>query len=333
MRQMVILKRGFWAAALAVVAGLAAGPAIAQGGINKDADEILRSMSTFLGGTKAFSVAADISNEVITREGEKLQLSSYGTVVFQRPAGFYFHRHGRLGDVEAFFDGKTVSLSGKKRGVYVQKEVAGTTDDALNMITSQIGIDLPGVDLLISDPYAVLSSGVTSSGYHGTAYVQGVECHHLSFREDDVDWQLWVKTGDAGVAHRGERTTDDGLRLADQRQTFENPSPGETAQRQPESERHHTDCRSLHHLFSSPIFNSPVSSTASASSFVAPSGTANVNRSAAITGFRFQLLICTLYCGAPVSHLVVITYFMGSGWSPVFTHSCQSTSSSRKDRW
>lgn len=196
MRQMVILKRGFWAAALAVVAGLAAGPAIAQGGINKDADEILRSMSTFLGGTKAFSVAADISNEVITREGEKLQLSSYGTVVFQRPAGFYFHRHGRLGDVEAFFDGKTVSLSGKKRGVYVQKEVAGTTDDALNMITSQIGIDLPGVDLLISDPYAVLSSGVTSSGYHGTAYVQGVECHHLSFREDDVDWQLWVKTGD-----------------------------------------------------------------------------------------------------------------------------------------
>ena len=196
MRQEGISKRGLWAAALALAAGLAAGPALAQGGLNKDADEILRSMSTFLGETKAWSVAADIGNEVITKEGEKLQMSSYATVVLQRPAGFYFHRQGRFADVEAFFDGKTVSLFGKGLNTYVQKAVAGTTDDAFNMITSEIGVDLPGVDLLVSDPYAVLSSGVTSSGYHGTDYVQGVECHHLSFREDDVDWQLWVKTGD-----------------------------------------------------------------------------------------------------------------------------------------
>lgn len=196
MRQEDISNRRVLAAALALVASFAAGPAIAQGGLNKDADEILRSMSTFLAGTKAFSVAADIGNEVISREGEKLQLSSYATVVFQRPAGFYIHRQGRFADVEAFFDGKTVSLSGKNRGVYVQKEVVGTTDDAFDMIASRIGVDLPGGDLLVSDPYAVLSSGVTSSGYHGTAYVQGVECHHLSFREDEVDWQLWVKTGD-----------------------------------------------------------------------------------------------------------------------------------------
>jgi hypothetical protein len=196
MRQEIVSKRRLLTVALALVAGLAAGPAIAQGGLNKDADEILRSMSTFLGGTKAFSVAADISNEVISKEGEKLQLNGYATVVFQRPAGFYFHRQGRFADVEVFFDGKTVSLFGKNRGIYVQREVAGTTDDAFNMITGNIGVDLPGVDLLVADPYAVLSSGITSSGYHGTDFVQGVECHHLSFREDEVDWQLWVKTGD-----------------------------------------------------------------------------------------------------------------------------------------
>ena len=196
MRTKLLPKRGHLAVVLALAAGLAAGPAMAQGGLNKDADEILRAMSTFLGGTKAFSVAADIGNEIISKEGEKLQWSSYGTVVFERPSGFYFRRQGRFADVEAFFDGKTLSLFGKKRGVYVQKAVVGTTDDAFAMITSHVGVDLPAVDLLVSDPYAILSSGVTSSGYHGTDYVQGVECHHLSFREDDVDWQLWVKTGD-----------------------------------------------------------------------------------------------------------------------------------------
>ncbi len=196
MRDQVVSRCGRLAVAFALVAGLAAGQAGAQPAVNPDADEILRSMSTFLGGTKAFSVAADVSNEVISKQGEKLQLNSYATVVFQRPSGFYIHRQGRFADVEAFFNGKTVSLFGKNGNIYVQKEVAGSTDDAFAMISSQIGVDLPGVDLLVADPYAVLSSGVTSSGYHGTDYVQGVECHHLSFREDDVDWQLWVKTGD-----------------------------------------------------------------------------------------------------------------------------------------
>lgn len=196
MRNQVQSRCGLLVAAFALVAGFATGQAGAQPAVNPDADEILRSMSTFLTGTKAFSVAADISNEVISKQGEKLQLNAYATVVFQRPAGFYFHRQGRFADVEVFFDGKTVSLFGKNRNIYVQKEVAGSTDDAFSMITGNLGVDLPGVDLLVSDPYAILSSGITSSGYHGTDFVQGVECHHLSFREDEVDWQLWVKTGD-----------------------------------------------------------------------------------------------------------------------------------------
>jgi hypothetical protein len=189
-------KRSLLVAALVLVASLPAGPAMAAAGINPDADEILKSMSTFLAGTKAFSVSADIGNEVITKEGEKLQFDSSATLVVQRPSRLYATRQGRFADVEMFFDGKTVTLYGKNLNAYLQKEAAGTLDDAIATTESAIGIDLPGTDLLLADPYAVLSSGITSSGYHGTDYVQGVQCHHLSFRKDQVDWQLWVKTGD-----------------------------------------------------------------------------------------------------------------------------------------
>jgi hypothetical protein len=30
----------------------------------------------------------------------------------------------------------------------------------------------------------------------GTAYVGGVECDHLAFRTDVVDWQIWITRGD-----------------------------------------------------------------------------------------------------------------------------------------
>lgn len=188
-------RRGLLAAILAVVV-LAAGPTMAGQAMNPDADEILRSMSSFLGGTKAFSVTMDISNEIITKEGEKLQFNSQGTLLFQRPSRFYATRQGRFADVEMFYDGKTVTIYGKNLKAYFQQDVAGTTDDAFSTIEGTMGIDLAGTDLLVANPYAALTEEVTSSGYYGTDYVQGVECHHLSFRAGKVDWQLWVRTGD-----------------------------------------------------------------------------------------------------------------------------------------
>lgn len=188
-------RHGLRAASLTLVIGLAAGSAIAADGANPDADEILRSMSGFLAHAKAFSVSADISNEIITLEGQKLQLNSHSDLVFERPSRFYVTRQGGFADAALFYDGAKLTLLGKTANAYVQKDVAGTTDDAIHAIEQETGLNMPGSDLLLADSYAALSAGVISSGYYGKAYVGGVECHHLAFRTAKVDWQIWVKTG------------------------------------------------------------------------------------------------------------------------------------------
>ena len=95
--------------------------------------------------------------------------------------------------------GKTLTLHGRDLNVYAQAPVSGTVDDAILAYELETGIPAPGGDLLFSDPYSVLSEGVESSSYIGTAYIDGVECHHLAFREDKVDWQIWVRTGEEPV--------------------------------------------------------------------------------------------------------------------------------------
>ena len=40
----------------------------------------------------------------------------------------------------------------------------------------------PGADLLYTDAYDALMSGVVSGAYLGSGYVGGVDCHHLAFR-------------------------------------------------------------------------------------------------------------------------------------------------------
>ena len=182
---------------VALCISLAPGPVMSAEGIDPDADKILTSMSSYLGETKAFSVTADIDFEVVTRSGQKLQLSSFSTAVLKRPEKFYIQRKGMIADAEFIFDGKTLTLHGKQRNIYARIEVPGSIDDAIRAYELETGIPAPGADLLFADPYAILSSGVEDSAYLGIAYVNGVECHHLAFREAKVDWQLWVQAGDA----------------------------------------------------------------------------------------------------------------------------------------
>ena len=173
------------------------GPAMGAEGIDPEADRILQAMSSYLAGTKAFSVNADIDNEIITREGQKLQLSSSAALTLERPAKLHAERKSMFSDMTLFFDGKTLTLYGKNLNAFVQMEVPGIIDDAIRMLEMETGLMAPGADLLFSDPYAILSSGVEQSTYLGMAYVDGVACHHLAFREATVDWQLWVREGDA----------------------------------------------------------------------------------------------------------------------------------------
>jgi hypothetical protein len=184
--------------AIALGIGLTAKPVISANGANgidPEADKVLKSMSSYLAQTKAFSVNADIDFEFVNKDEQKVQLSSFGTIVLQRPDKFYIHRRGMLADAEFIFDGKNLTLYGKRKNNYAQLNASGSIDDAIRVFERETGFPAPGADLLFADPYAILSNGVKSSNYLGTTYVNGIECHHLAFREDEVDWQLWVQVG------------------------------------------------------------------------------------------------------------------------------------------
>ena len=190
------IGRWLHVAPLAIALGLSAGSATAAEALNKDADEIMRSMSKFLGGTKAFSVSADIGNEIITETGQKLQLNSSANLLVERPNRFQANRQGGFADVLMNYDGAKLTVFGKVLNAYMQRDVTGTIDNAIREIERGTGLVMPGADLLLSDSYAALTGGATSSGYYGTGYIGGVEVHHLGFRTPEVDLQMWVKTGD-----------------------------------------------------------------------------------------------------------------------------------------
>lgn len=187
--------------ALSVAAGMAFTPlaasAQAQVVIDPAADKILSAMTNNLKTLSTVSADYDADHEIVTLGGQKIQYSASGSIELDRNKGFRITRKGPYADVEVTFDGKMISLYGKGMNVYAQIESAGpSVEDATEGFRESTGLDAPGADLLASNPYAVLTDGVTEGTVVGSAVVGGVECDHLAFRTDAVDWQIWISKGD-----------------------------------------------------------------------------------------------------------------------------------------
>lgn len=161
-----------------------------------DARRILKSMSDYIGAQTSISFEFDASLGVVTTDGQVLDLASSGSVVINRPDKMHAMRHSGFVDLELVFDGKTLTLLGKKLNVYTQLDMPGTTDDLIDQLQTRYDLPLPAADLLLSASYDQLMKDVVDIKDLGVGVVGGVECDFLAFRTEEVDWQIWIARGE-----------------------------------------------------------------------------------------------------------------------------------------
>ncbi len=138
----------------------------------------------------------DTSLEVVTTDKQKLMLASSGTMAASRPDKLRVTRTGGFADVEFNFDGKTLTVLGKNRNVYVQADMPGTYYQLIDDLRDKFHKPLPGADLLAENVNDVLMEGVTDVKDLGSGVIGGKECDHLAFRTAELDWQIWIAQGD-----------------------------------------------------------------------------------------------------------------------------------------
>jgi hypothetical protein len=167
-----------------------------------DAERVLRSMSTYLAGAKAFAVSSETALEVVTHEGEKLQLMTPVTATVRRPDRLVITRDGDATDQRFYYDGETLTLQNPKENVYATIPAPATIDGALEFARNELDIFAPAGDLIGTDAYAALTEDAVESRHLGMTNVGGHRCHHLAFRGREVDFQVWVEDGDRPLPWR-----------------------------------------------------------------------------------------------------------------------------------
>jgi hypothetical protein len=194
-------RHALFIAGLALAASAPAHPHVAQAhpaaqrAIEPKADALLRKMSTDLADLKAFRFDANHVMEVVTKQGERIQSVADSTVWVERPNKLRTDRMGPLGGATVYYDGNTLSVYGKRDNLYATAKAPGNLDATIDFARDQLALDAPGADLLYSNPYAALTEDVVSGRYLGSEPVGNRVCHHLAFRGNETDWQLWVEDG------------------------------------------------------------------------------------------------------------------------------------------
>ena len=156
----------------------------------------MKEMSDYLSAQKTISFGYDADLEIVTPDHQKIMLANSGTADLSRPDKICATRDGGFSSVEMLFDGKTLTVVHKDAKTYAEAPVPGTIDNLIDVLRDKYHKPFPGADLLLSNPYEKLMPGVSDTKDLGSGVIGGKECDHFAFRNEEVDWQIWIAQGD-----------------------------------------------------------------------------------------------------------------------------------------
>jgi hypothetical protein len=194
-------------AALAL-AGLAV-PALAQQppAVDPGAMSALQAMGTYLRTLKSFQVDVATTDEDVLDDGQKIQYSGTTSILARMPNGLRAEVSNDRHDRTYLYDGKSFTLFAKRLNYYATVPAPPTVGELARTLDEQYDVGVPIVDLFRWGTPSFSTAAVTGAIDVGPSVVDGVTCQQYAFRQDDIDWQIWIQKGDYPLPRRLVITT------------------------------------------------------------------------------------------------------------------------------
>jgi hypothetical protein len=159
--------------------------------------DLLKRMSETLAAAKAFTYRSRGAIELRAKTGQFVTLFGNSEVALERPNKLHVQVTGELPNFQFYYDGTSVTAYSPKNNVYSVSSAPPTIDEMLEFVQNKANIHFPSSDLMLADPYVVLTKDVSSGFIVGPATVDGSACEHLAFRAPDTNWEIWIDSKSA----------------------------------------------------------------------------------------------------------------------------------------
>lgn len=169
----------------------------------------LEKMGAYLRGLKNFSVHGDTTIDLVTEDGQKLEFPGTVDYKVRVPNGLQLDVRSDRKERQLFYDGKTLTVYGPKNKLYASVDAPPTIGALLDATSDKYGIELPLADLFLWGTDKAPTSALQSAVFIGPAHVGGSVTEHYAFRQQGVDWQVWIEPGAKPLPRRLVITTTD----------------------------------------------------------------------------------------------------------------------------
>ena len=156
----------------------------------------LKRMGAYLQTLQRFEVKAARTTETVLADGQKLQNSAVAETQVHRPNKLRLTTWRGKNQKDLVYDGKTVTLYTSALKYYASAETANTIAGMVGQLNERYGIEFPMADLFRWGTDAAPVDKLESAMNAGQDLVGQHVCNHYAFRQEQIDWQLWIRDGD-----------------------------------------------------------------------------------------------------------------------------------------
>jgi hypothetical protein len=160
--------------------------------VDQDAVTALNQMGEALRSHNVFAVTMDVSSEDVLSSGQKLQYAGTVEIRARRPDRFKISIASDIKNRDIYYDGKSVTVFAPRLGLYTNFNAPGTIAETLAAAKDRFGIELPLADLFTWGLDNTQAARLTSGFLVRPEHIEGRACNHYAFRQQNVDWQIWI---------------------------------------------------------------------------------------------------------------------------------------------
>jgi hypothetical protein len=171
----------------------AAAPAVQR---DPEAIAALDRMGDHLRSIMTFGILADYTSEEVLDTGQTIQYTGAIDLVAQRPGHLRANLDSSRKRRQYFYDGHTLTVWAPRQGYYATVSAPPSIKDMLLVANDRLGLVMPFADLFEFGVNQELTRRITSATVIGVEAVEDQTCTHYAFRQPNVDWEIWIRTGD-----------------------------------------------------------------------------------------------------------------------------------------
>jgi hypothetical protein len=158
---------------------------------------LVKKMCDRLQSARTFTVRGQVSLQLPLAGGTLATFVNDYEVAVRRPNGLAAHRSGDLPDFRFAYDGKSMSVLVPGDGRWGSTSAPATLDAMLRAAGEHGGLNMPFDELLVADPHAAVTAGVTEVVAAGQATLGGRKVEHVVLSSPELHVEYWIDPGTA----------------------------------------------------------------------------------------------------------------------------------------